>query len=166
MPPARRDPVVNKAFVRDPETPKDMRCPQCTAIGLSIGRSTLEKHLSSENVQQLADTNACFCPNPRCPVGYFDGFNQTVAVDQLDRCVYPKDPEAPICSCFSLSAKDVIHDACCGNPAGVRMLIAKSRSREPICRVSSPDGRCCIGQVQQLYLKHSDRDQPLHSESP
>lgn len=152
---------MNKAFVREPDPPKNLRCPQCEAIGLPVGGATLAEHVPSAHRKHLSEADACFCPNPKCLVGYFDAFAQSIPVDHLHRGVYPKDPDAPICSCFSLAARDVIHDARIGNPEGVRMLISRSRAREAICRVRSPDGRCCIGEVQQLYLKHAhDPNEP------
>jgi hypothetical protein len=144
---------MNKAFVREPDPPKHIRCPDCDVIGHPVGQATLAAHLAEPNRQRLAES-ACFCHNPRCKVAYFDGYEQKIAVDQIERSVYPKDPEAPICSCFGLSAEDVIHDAGAGNPAGVRALIAKSKSNEAQCLLRAPDGRCCVAEVQRLYMKH------------
>ena len=151
---------MNKAFVREPDVPRDVRCPHCEIIGLPVGRATIEAHLPEEARRHLADANAFFCPNPRCPVGYFDIFEQNTAGEHFQNSVYPKYPNAPICSCFELYAQDVIQDARAGNASGVRLLIERSEGREALCRVCSPDGQCCVAQVQKLYLKHAEKDTP------
>ena len=67
------------------------------------------QHLRPEAQANLSET-AWFCPFPRCEVAYFDTFERVATVDQLRYPVWPKDGEAPLCSCFGLTRDDVEQD--------------------------------------------------------
>ena len=143
---------MNKAFVREPDEP-DPRCPRCGVLGESVGRPTLAAHLPLEAVTQLGES-ACYCANPRCPVAYYDAAGAEVPLTLVREPAYPKDPDAPICSCFGLTAEQVERDARAGDPKRVRELIARAQGPEARCGTAAPGGRSCVGEVQKLFLKH------------
>lgn len=149
---------MNKAFVREPDVPAEPRCPKCRLIGRAVGRETVAAHVCAEALQGLAGAG-WFCCNPKCPISYYDAYGQSLPVDVLRRSIYPKDPDAPICSCFGLTADAVIADARAGNPAGVRALIARSRLPDAQCARRAPDGQCCVAAVQRLYARHATHDE-------
>lgn len=147
---------MNKAFVREPDEPDDLHCPACGSVGQSVGAATIAAQVRAGAGAALG-SSACFCPAPTCHVAYFDGFGQTISIDELRAPVYPKDPDAPICPCFGLKAQDVAADAQAGNPAGVRMLIERCRTQGEICATRAANGRCCQDDVQRVYLKNVKR---------
>ncbi|MEX2212526.1 MAG: hypothetical protein WD768_00265 [Phycisphaeraceae bacterium] len=143
---------MNKAFTREPDEPDDLRCPHCGVIGSAVSSLTITHHLREGDTSPLS-SSACFCPTHTCPIAYFDGFGQSIAASSLNRPIYPKDPAAPVCACFRLKAEDVEADAKANNPAGIRELIRKSQMGKAKCEEKAADGRCCVGEVQRLYLK-------------
>src|SRR5438132_10421286 len=112
---------MNKAFVRESDS-TDVLCPRCGAIGESALRAAFDTHVPPEARRPLA-ASVYFCPTPTCPVAYFDGFEATVPVEALVRPVYPKDPGAPLCSCFGLTIEDVEADIADGVPTRIRALL-------------------------------------------
>jgi len=142
---------MNKAFVRESDS-TDVLCPRCQAVGTSVLYAAFETHVAPQARRRLA-ASVYFCPTPSCPVAYFDAFEATVTTDALLRPVYPKDPAAPLCSCFGLTLDDVEADVADGTPARIRELLAKSKTPAAHCEELSPTGRSCIPDVQKCYLK-------------
>ncbi len=143
---------MNKAFVREPDEPDDLHCPRCRAIGQPVEAATIVARLRDGQRHTLG-SSACFCPTASCEVAYFDAYGQSIAAALLNRPVYPKDPDAPVCACFHLKANDILADAAANNPAGVRELIRLSKTPRADCAVKSANGRCCVPEVQRIYLK-------------
>jgi len=142
---------MNKAFVREPDV-TDVLCPRCGAAGVSALRVAFEAHVPPEARKSLA-ASTYFCPTSTCPVAYFDAFEATVTADALKQPVYPKDPTAPLCSCFGLTMEDVEADAAEPTPRRIRELLAKSKTSAARCEELSPTGRSCIPEVQRCYFK-------------
>ena len=100
----------------------------------------------------MAET-AFFCPYARCQVVYFDMFERQVSVNALRHPVYPKNPQAPICGCFGLTAADIEADVHEGGVKRVRELLAKAKSPAAQCRTLAASGECCVGEVQRYFMK-------------
>lgn len=143
---------MNKAFVREPDDTSQRHCPRCGSLGIAVGEPTLRAQLSPELQQQIAST-AQFCPFARCDVVYFDDFDRVVDRDAFGRPVYPKDPSAPLCSCFGLTLDDVEADVREGGVRRVKELLAKSKSPEARCTQLAPSGQCCVAEVQRCYMR-------------
>jgi CopZ-like zinc binding protein len=142
---------MNKAFVREPDT-TDVLCPRCGAEGISVLRAAFESHVPPEARRAMA-ASTYFCPTSTCPVAYFDAFEAVVSADALIGPVYPKDPAAPLCSCFGLTMEDVEADIADGTPQRIRELLAKSKTPAARCEELSPTGRSCVPNVQRCYFK-------------
>jgi hypothetical protein len=142
---------MNKAFVREPDV-TDVLCPRCGAAGVSALRAAFEMHVPPEARRSLA-ASTYFCPTPTCPIAYFDAFEAAVTTDALKQPVFPKDPTAPLCSCFGLTMEDVEADAAEPTPRRIRELLAKSKTAAARCEELSPTGRSCIPDVQRCYFK-------------
>ena len=121
-----------------------------SASPLAPVRSTLTS--AHESRAKMHDA-AWYCGYPHCEVAYFNQFDAVVLVDELRSPVYPKDLDAPICACFGLKYDDIEADVRDGTPTRIRDLLAKSKSPAANCSVLAADGRCCIGAVQELYMK-------------
>ena len=80
-------------------------------------------------------------------------FEQTVRAVELLTPVYPYDPNAPICACFGFTLQDVEDDADESQPLRIRALLTRSQSPEARCQAVAVDGRCCMREVQRLYMK-------------
>ena len=143
---------MNKAFVREPDDNGQARCPKCESLGVPVGPATLAAHLPPPLLRELSET-AFFCPYPKCTVAYFDAFERTAPVDVLARPLFPKDPTAPLCSCFGLSPDDVEQDVREGGATRVRALLEKSKSPEARCLTAAADGRCCMPEVQRYFMR-------------
>ena len=145
---------MNKAFVREPDFDGRAYCPRCGSLGTPVEKATLDHHVQSQARPHVADS-AWFCDFPRCEVAYFDLFERFVAVDDLQSAVYPKDAEAPICACFGFTLEDLEADVREGTPTRIRALLAKSKSDDAQCQTLAADGRCCMREVQRLYMKRT-----------
>lgn len=143
---------MNKAFVREPDEPDDVRCPACQAIGEPVSESTLRAQLPSEAVPEVSNS-AFFCHNPRCDVGYFDAFGRSVPAKLIRQLIYPKREQSPICVCTGMRAAQIIADAHRKNPARVREIIARCRANPSGCAERAPNERTCEAQVQKLYIR-------------
>lgn len=143
---------MNKAFVREPEDDGRAYCPRCKSLGIAVESGPLDANVRTEARGKLRE-DAWFCNFPRCEVAYFNEFDATVTVDELNTRVYPKDPSASMCACFGFTYDDVEADVADGTPTRIRDLLAKSKSPEARCKSIAPDGRCCMTAVQELYMR-------------
>ena len=142
---------MNKAFVREPDQTAEY-CPRCGSKGQQVGRETIQAHLPEGKTPTVADP-ANFCPLPQCNVAYFDAFERVMLAGELNRPVYPKDPDAPICACFGLTRQDVEADVREGVVTRVKAIIEKAKSAEARCTRMAADGQPCIAAVQKCYFQ-------------
>jgi hypothetical protein len=142
---------MNKAFVREPDRICDY-CPRCGSPGQPVSSETLQTYLSIEQRRSVSDP-ANFCPSPRCEVAYFDAFERIVLAVDLDRPIYPKNPDAPICACFGLTRQDIEDDVREGVVTRVRAILEKSKSPEARCAHSAANGQSCVAYVQKYYMQ-------------
>jgi len=143
---------MNKAFLREPDETAALPCPGCGSAGTPVVRETWEHHVADPANAGLAES-AFFCPFPKCDVVYFDMFDRRVKTGSLVHDVYPKDPQAPICSCFGLTTADIETDVREGVVTRTRAIVEKAKSAEAHCLTASPSGQSCVGEVQRLYMK-------------
>ena len=148
---------MNKAFVREPDDDGRAYCPRCGSLGVPVESGPLDTHIRPESRSKMRDA-AWFCNYPRCDVAYFNQFDAVVTIDELNGPIYPKDPNAPICACFGFTYEDVLADVDDGTPTRIRELLAKSKSSDARCHTLAPDGRSCMGAVQELYMKLRSQD--------
>jgi Zinc binding domain/BFD-like [2Fe-2S] binding domain len=144
--------VMNKAFVREPEDTGQRHCPRCGSLAVLATAEAVREHLEPEAQANLSPT-AWFCPFPRCDVAYFDTFERVATIDRLSYPVWPKDLDAPLCSCFGLTRDDIEQDIREGVVTRVRAVIDKAKSPEARCQALAADGRPCVGEVQRYYMK-------------
>jgi hypothetical protein len=143
---------MNKAFVREPDADARVSCPRCGGLALEVAGCVLDVHVPAAIRGRLGAVAWC-CRNSGCEVIYFDLFEQRVLVSELCGAVYPKDLSAPICACFGLTMEEIEADLRAGEPLRIRELYRKSQSGEARCSELAVDGRCCMGEVQRLYLR-------------
>jgi hypothetical protein len=143
---------MNKAFVREPDDNGERHCPRCGSLGIAVQHETLVAQLCADALAELGQT-AHFCPFAKCEVAYFDAFERVVLVAGFKQPVYPKDPDAPLCPCFGLTADDIAADLAEGTPTRVRAHIAKAKTDAAHCATCSPTGQSCVPHVQQYYLR-------------
>jgi CopZ-like zinc binding protein len=143
---------MNKAFVREPDDDGRAFCPRCSTLGVPVNSGPLDTHIRPESRAKMLDS-AWFCNFYRCDVAYFNQFGSVVLVEELKAPVYPKDPNAPICACFGLTYDEVVADADDPTPNRIRAVVAKQKAGEAECHTLAPDGRSCLGAVQELYMR-------------
>ena len=61
-----------------------------------------------------------------------------------------------MCNCFAFTAAEIDADASRRNAAAGGELLARSKSPEAHCLTASPDGRCCMSEVQRYYMRRGD----------
>jgi len=144
--------AMNKAFVREPESDGRAFCSHCGALGDAVSKATLDNHVQANYRAKLGDS-AWFCSFGNCDVAYFDLFDRVVLVSELRHPIYPKDIDAAICPCFGFTMDDVEVAIEQRSPVKIRELLAKSKSMEANCGTLSPNGRCCMQEVQRLYIR-------------
>lgn len=143
---------MNKAFVREPELDGKAYCPRCGTLGIAVGQATLDHQIQHDCRAKLGDS-AYFCGFGRCDVAYFDDFERLVFVSELRQAIYPKDLDAAICPCFGFSSAEIDHAIEQKSPQPIREMLAKSKSRQANCVTHSPSGRCCMQEIQRLYIR-------------
>lgn len=146
---------MNKAFVREPDQGAEY-CPRCGSKGQPVGRATVRNYLPTGKTPVVADP-ANFCPSPQCEVAYFDAFERVVLAEELSRPVYPKDPDAPICTCFGLTRQDIEQDVREGVVTRVRAIVEKAQSPEARCAETAANGQSCVAYVQRYYMQCRER---------
>jgi hypothetical protein len=145
---------VNKAFVREPDHDAEY-CPHCGSKGQPVGRETIRSCVLAEKSQMVSDP-ANFCPAPLCDVAYFDAFERVVLVGDLNKPVYPKDPDAPICACFGLTRRDIEQDVQEGVVTRVKAILEEARSSDARCTQMAANGQPCVAYVQKYYMQCRD----------
>ena len=118
---------------------------------------TLDAHVLDGPRERLGDA-AWFCRYSRCGVAYFNEFDVVVNIEQLKTPIYPKHDDKPICPCFGFEIKDVEADVRDGAPVRIRELLAKSESPDARCITLAADGRCCLPEVQRIYMRETTGD--------
>lgn len=147
---------MNRAFVKESE-PAEPRCPKtagCEGIGVPVTRRTLLAHVPESSAKTLAGSSCHYCPNPGCPVAYFDAWGASVPSTELRRPAYPKSLTAPVCSCFGITAQEVREEAEAHRKDRVREWIAKAESAEARCETESPSGTSCVSEIRRIFVKH------------
>lgn len=142
---------MNKAFMREADGELD-RCPGCGARGVSVGAETLDSQLA-DSLRGRMGTSAYFCRQERCEIVYFDEFERRLRTTDFDRGIYPKDPQAPICTCFGLCESDVADDVSDGTVRRIREVVDRSKTDAARCRFTAPSGECCVTEVQRVYFR-------------
>ncbi|MFO0913899.1 MAG: hypothetical protein U0795_13150 [Pirellulales bacterium] len=143
---------MNKAFLREPDLDGATYCPRCGSLGTPVGTATMDAHCRPESRSRLQET-AWFCPYQRCDVAYFNQLETVITVAELQQPIYPKDLDAPLCRCFGFTLDDLEADLQEGTPTRIRALLAKTQSPDARCLTASPDGQCCLREIQRLYMK-------------
>lgn len=118
-----------------------------------MGAAAMDAHCRDEVRSRIREA-AWFCSYPKCDVAYFNTLDVVIGVEELRAPIYPKDLDAPLCSCFGFTMDDIMADVDDGTPTRIRALLAKSQSPEARCAELAPDGQCCMREVQRLYIKH------------
>lgn len=143
--------------MKDPE-PGEPRCPGCGGLGDPVAPPTLDAHLSLA-ARPTFKGAAFYCAAPSCRTAYFDAWGAAATTDQVRGSAWPKDPDAPICSCFGMKAADVVADARDGRKDRVKELVERSKGPEARCAQKSPDGACCVPRVLRLFRESFDAGQ-------
>jgi hypothetical protein len=142
---------MNKAFVKEQDDLRD-RCPRCESRGVAVLAETITAFVRPEFRAEIG-RDGFFCDYAPCDVVFFDAFDRAVTTEQLVRPVWPKDPTAPLCGCFGLTADDVEADIREGSVARVKEAVARSKSAAACCLTKSPTGQSCAAVVQRYYFK-------------
>lgn len=143
---------MNKAFVREPDFGGRAFCPRCGTEGIPVTSLVLDTHIRSESRSKMQDS-AWYCNFARCDVAYFDLLEEVISTEELQTQAYPYDLEAPLCVCFGFTYDEVEADVADGTPTRIRQLLAKSQSSAADCQRLAVDGRCCMSEVQKLYMQ-------------
>jgi hypothetical protein len=142
---------MNKAFVREPDL-SVAYCPRCGSKGQQVGRETVQSYLPSGKSPLVADPSY-FCPSPQCDVVYFDAFERVIATGDLNKPVYPKDPDAPMCACFGLTRRDIEQDVSEGVVTRVKAILEKAEAPDARCVHMAANGQPCTAYVQKCYIQ-------------
>ena len=143
---------MNKAFVREPEFDGRAFCPRCGSLGTPVSQRVLDQHVQVAARGRLGDS-AWYCSFAQCETAYFELFEQQVGVHELKSTPYPKDPSAAVCACFGFNQDDIEADIEAGIPTRIRELLAKSKTEAAQCGLLAADGKCCMAEVQRLYMR-------------
>jgi hypothetical protein len=140
---------MSRAFMKEGEAPEP-RCPACDAAGEPVGAPTLDAQVPPA-LRGLLGDKAYYCPTPTCRIGYFNGWGSTFPAEKLQNRTFPKDPDAPLCPCFLLSAADLIADAREGIKTRIQEIREEADAPDAKCPTLSPDGKSCATRAMQLF---------------
>jgi hypothetical protein len=143
---------MSRAFIKEGDAPEP-RCPSCGTQGEAVGPATLDAQLSPADRKALGD-RAYYCANPGCSTAYFSAWDAVIPQNRLKSRAWPKDPQAPICPCFGLSAADVIADARAGRKNRVLEIREEADAPDARCPGLAPDGRSCMTSVMRLFREN------------
>jgi hypothetical protein len=71
----------------------------------------------------------------------------------LRQAVYPKDPAAPVCTCFGLTRADIEQDVREGVVTRTKAVLEKAKSAEARCAETAANGHSCVAYVQKYYMQ-------------
>lgn len=152
---------MSRAFVKEADA-KEPRCPQppgCGGVGIPVSRATIEANTAIEPAVEFHG-EPFYCPDPDCVVAYFDGFGTRVERTATLRRAWPKDGDAPVCSCFGITVTQIEEWADRGEKARVRELLDRTKSADAKCLVTAPDGRRCEEKVRRVFLRALGLESP------
>lgn len=138
---------MNKAFLREPEQ-GDPPCPACGSRGVPVGGATLEAQAGAGARARVGDT-AWYCSAAACATAYYNAWGASV---EAARPAWPKDPSAPVCACFGVTAAEVEEEARAGRKEHVREWIARAEGPDARCATAAADGRCCAPELRRIFL--------------
>ncbi|MFO1062810.1 MAG: hypothetical protein U0892_02905 [Pirellulales bacterium] len=148
---------MNKAFLREPESDGRAYCPACGSLGDPVQRACLDHHIRSEARSRMGN-EGWFCPYAECETVYFDEYLRTVSSAELQQPVYPKSLDAPICGCFGFTLEELDAAVVERSPTAIRDVLAKSKTPAADCARLAAGGKCCVGELQKLYIRGINAD--------
>ena len=131
-------------------------CPTCASNGFPcagpsrVPATTVRHLVRPEYHAQLPAGELYFCPQRRCETVYFDAAGHEVSKGQLSTKVWHKETEmdAPVCHCFSFSAREIVEDARQRDVPRIPLEIReKIRAGLCACEIKNPRGTCCLVDV-------------------
>ncbi len=128
------------------------RCPKCDGRGVPVQRATIAA-LAGEAAAAKFGPEAFCCDDPPCEIAWFDRFGARVRVDELRARPWPKDPSAPVCACFGVTAAEIETWARKGDNAPVKALLLRVKGPEARCATRAFDGVSCEPHVRKIYLR-------------
>ncbi len=129
-------------------------CPTCARNGIEctgprkVPTITVRHLVRSEHHAGLSEGAFYFCPRRQCETVYFDGAGHEIRKKQLRTKVWCKEAEvnAPVCYCFSFSAREIVEDARKQEVPRIPLEIRdKIRAGLCACEIKNPRGTCCLG---------------------
>ncbi|MGH1348784.1 MAG: putative iron-sulfur cluster-binding metallochaperone [Nannocystales bacterium] len=127
-------------------------CPACGSRGRRVADATVENLVKGDHAAALAG-RALFCSSGTCEVVYFEPGGVVVPKADVRVPVFQKetDPARPVCYCFDHSVEDVVAaKRADGSNAIVESITAACRAGLDRCEETSPQGRCCLGNVRAV----------------
>jgi len=128
-------------------------CPKSETTGKRVERITLESLLRSEFHSSIGSGQWFYCPDPKCPVAYFDAEGHTLDKSALSVRVGVKEnsPPRPICYCFDHSIEEIQEEvAATGTSKVPDSITEKCRQGLHECEFKNPQGSCCLGNVRAV----------------
>ena len=146
------------------DTGGDARCPRNGDKGAAVELLTVKALLCEQALRTVTKGPYRFCPDPHCPVVYFDHERRVFTTADLRVPVWHKQPpgERMICYCFGETeasiAGEIEATGSCIAPARIREHIAAGRCA---CEVRNPRGVCCLGDLNEFIsrIKHRLADE-------
>ncbi len=145
---------MSRAFIKEAEAPGPA-CPSppgCGGAGVPVSRVTLLARLGPDVAARL-EGEAFFCPDPACPVAYFDTRGERATRDELLEPAFLKHQGAPLCACFGVSREAIEDLARRGDKAGMRAFLERAGSPEARCASRAADGRSCATEARRVFLR-------------
>lgn len=130
-------------------------CPATGTGGLAVKQVTLGNHVAPEHWRWVASEGFHFCPEPSCPIIYFNNAAGAYFTQQEIRTrvgIKTGPSPTPVCYCTNVTAEDIAEEiqvkGCCKSLEDI-MRYTHARTGK-FCHITNPAGRCCGKHVAEI----------------
>ncbi len=160
---ANRQRFASVSFTGVPSGEHERPCPACSEPGRRVSSTTVRSLVTAHRRVEVVDQDYCFCPNPSCPVIYFEPETGKVFMKGDVRVrVWFKEAEEPlpICYCSNLARWQIVEAVRQGNHTIEAVRRATGANLTGQCLTENPTGHCCHQVFQQIIDETLGRRAP------
>lgn len=128
-------------------------CPTAGKPGKRVRPVTVRSVVRNECTEEIEGRDWFFCDLPECDVVYFSGDGKVFHKKNMKVRVGIKEKESPkpVCYCFGHTVESIREEiARTGRSTVAAAITAKIQAGLCACELRNPQGRCCLGEVNQV----------------
>lgn len=133
-----------------------LSCPGCAAIGRPVGRDTVQRFVSAEDLASLGPGEIRFCSTPDCAIAYYGVGGGCLNKERLSVRLGFKELEAPrvLCHCFGYTREGLAAEYRTTGRIGAVMAVSERlRNGECRCEELNPSGTNCLAELRRALVE-------------